>query len=110
MFSNMKPISFLLTVCSLFLLTGASSHAEEPVEASDPVIERQESQKMANDLEQPAKHMSPVTAAPAAMTLVENSQYQAANTAMAPGICLVVDEIVRQYCSTNPDDISCQFQ
>lgn len=33
-----------------------------------------------------------------------------AYTGMAPGICLVVDDIVRQYCAANPGDISCQFQ
>lgn len=34
-----------------------------------------------------------------------------ANAAMAaPGVCPVVDDLVRQFCAANPDDISCQFQ
>ncbi len=35
---------------------------------------------------------------------------QAGNTVMAAGSCTVVDLFVRQYCASNPDDISCQFQ
>lgn len=31
-------------------------------------------------------------------------------TASAPGSCLVIDDLVRQFCSANPGDISCQFQ
>jgi len=41
--------------------------------------------------------------------LVESGN-NGAFSAMAAGSCLVVDQFVRQYCMSNPDDISCQIQ
>lgn len=54
-------------------------------------------------------HMSPASSVSGALTLAVTTPEQAAMS-VTPGICLVVDDIVRQYCTANPDDISCQFQ
>lgn len=35
---------------------------------------------------------------------------QAGNTTMTPGVCLVVDALVMEFCNANPNDISCQFR
>ena len=44
------------------------------------------------------------------LAVVQDQSKPAVYTGIAPGICLVVDDIVRQFCAANPDDISCQFQ
>jgi len=35
---------------------------------------------------------------------------QTGNTVMTAGTCIVIDGFLRQFCSANPGDISCQFQ
>jgi hypothetical protein len=35
---------------------------------------------------------------------------EASNTTMVAGSCLVIDLFVRQFCTANPNDISCQYQ
>jgi len=52
--------------------------------------------------------MSEADAAPAEATLATASA--AGYAAMGPGVCSVVEEVIRQFCATNPGDISCQFQ
>ena len=34
---------------------------------------------------------------------------QSSNTTMVAGSCLVIDQFVRQFCASNPNDISCQY-
>lgn len=35
---------------------------------------------------------------------------QSGNTLMTAGTCSVIDDLVRQFCGANSNDISCQFQ
>jgi len=65
-------------------------------------------------VEAPAQEVFPV----ASEVTVDNSSMatantlvtQSGNTYMTAGTCSVIDELVRQFCGTNPSDISCQFQ
>lgn len=56
----------------------------------------------------PAPAMSGVKGADMALTVSTELVAQAGNTVMTAGTCLVIDDLVRQFCSANPADISCQ--
>lgn len=58
----------------------------------------------------PEAHMSPVAEEDVVLTTANELVVQASNTVMTAGVCLVVDDLVRQFCSANPGDVSCQFQ
>jgi len=58
----------------------------------------------------PQTMMSPVETSVSVPGMSSELVEQAGNTAMAAGSCSVVDLFVRQYCASNPNDISCQFQ
>mgnify|MGYP001030674016 CR=1 FL=1 len=58
----------------------------------------------------PAGVMSAVESSTSALGTSTELVEQAGNTVIAAGSCTVVDLFVRQYCASNPGDISCQFQ
>ncbi len=80
-------------------------------ELTEPKSETQSELANSAGLQQlPQTMMSPVETSISALGTSSELVEQAGNTAMAAGSCSVVDLFVRQYCASNPNDISCQFQ
>ena len=107
----MRAILKTMATC-LLLVAGPAVFAGE-AESEEPAKEMKEGSAAAENVvaAAPAPQMSP------ADNVIEFDSQALAVTGdpnayigMAPGICLVVDDIVRQYCAANPGDISCQFQ
>jgi len=95
---NQPVTSSLVNVKAKVIVAGAES--ETPGEVADG----------SNMQQLPETMMSPAALPATALDTSSELVEQAGNTVMAAGSCTVVDLFVRQYCASNPDDISCQFQ
>jgi hypothetical protein len=78
--------------------------ADKESETPDKVAVHSDNQQML------AGVMSAVESSTSEMGTSTELVEQAGNTVIAAGSCTVVDLFVRQYCASNPGDISCQFQ
>ncbi len=83
------------------------------VVAQEPDMENQEATQtvaVAKANEAPEPIMSPAGDESGTLAVSSELVMQSANTVMTSGTCSVIDDFLRQYCTTNPGDISCQFQ
>jgi len=107
-------INTLLVVAGSSLWAGlpvqAQQRAESPGQLAAAAASTATAGKTATTV--PANSLQPLMseadAAPAEATLATASA--AGYAAMGPGVCSVVEEVIRQFCAANPGDISCQFQ
>ena len=98
------------THISRLLLLALLATSSALVVAQEPEAENQEGTHTASDETAPAPLMSPAGTEGVTLATASELVTQSANTIMTSGTCSVVDDFLRQFCTTNPGDSSCQFQ
>ena len=104
-----------ITVTLFFTLLGTGSI----IQAQENNVERSDVERKTAVVSASASSMLPLPEVK--MSAVDESQdnvlmtadtanKQKPNTTIVAGSCLVVDLFVQQFCASNPNDISCQFQ
>ena len=95
-------LAMLLPAPGLF----AQEDGQEPENAADTVQSGVEGAEKAPEPAMSVGMSAAMPVADATLDLAGGTVY----ATMTAGVCPVVDDLVQQYCSANPDDISCQFQ
>lgn len=104
-----KQLFIIMSV--LWSLTCACAIAQEDDKETGQSVEKPSVDETRTVGEQALKPvMSPAQNSPAVSSTANELITQSSNTIMTSGTCLVVDDLVKQFCNANPDDISCQFQ
>jgi hypothetical protein len=100
-----------LLISSALLISGGLVYAEEGLTENQTVTIQGQLKESEPSLKSEAgENASAVTNTELNLTAANALITQTGNTFMTAGTCLVIDEIFRQFCSANPNDVSCQFQ
>jgi hypothetical protein len=99
---------FNRSLISIALLIGGGITVAE--EESTEIIQSQLNEQESTLKTQAGENVSAVTEASQNLISANVLITQTGNTVMTAGTCLVIDDIVRQFCGANPNDVSCQFQ
>lgn len=102
----------LLTCISMLLFAVVGAQGQDAADSTKSqdlsAVQSLDTSKSSAGLDAPA--MSPATKQGDIQTTGSELVTQAGNTMMTPGLCLVIDALVMEFCNANPDDISCQFR
>ena len=100
--------TFRITLALILpLLTGISLAQVETAAVSGKEATASQTEENVKDDQSKS---SPATAKDDKAVVVADLTGKSNALIMTAGVCPVVDDFVGQYCTANPDDISCQFQ
>jgi hypothetical protein len=106
--SIMTKRFFQLVACTLLLSQAGTLMAQDDQESAGTVVSEDDS--TIKEIPQMKPEMSPAGGQESIATATTGLAGSIEYTVATPGVCPVVDDLVQQYCATNPDDISCQLQ